>query len=229
MFLKGKLYGIGVGPGDPELLTLKGARLIRECGVIAVPDSGTGEQVALDIAREQVGDKPVIYCAMPMTRDKAALARSREAAADQLCDQLEAGRDVAFLTIGDPTVYSTYLYLHRMVAQRGYAVEMVAGVPSFCAAAAALGVPLCETGQPLHVLPASYPGTDEALGLDGVKVLMKSGKKLTELLRELDRRGQLQSAVLAERVGMQQQRLVHDLTKMEGEPGYLSVVILKEK
>lgn len=225
--LKGKLYGIGVGPGDPELITLKGARLIRECAVIAVPHSGAPDQVALDIAASLVGDKPVLNCPMPMVRDEQELAQAHKAAADLLCEQLDAGRDVAFLTIGDPSVYSTYIYLHRLVEVRGYQVEMVPGVPSFCAAAAALNMPLCEAGQPLHIVPASYDGVAQALALDGVKVLMKSGKKLAALLSELKSRGQLQDAVLAERVGLADQRLVRDLATVKDMPGYLSLVILK--
>lgn len=225
---KGTLYGIGVGPGDPELLTLKGARLIRECDVVGVPDSGTGEQVALDIVRAHVHDKPVWYFSMPMTRDEEELARHRNTAADRICAVLEEGRSVAFLTIGDPTIYSTYLYVHRLVEERGFPAEMVAGVPSFCAAAAALGVPLCEAGEALHILPASYQGADEGLALPGVKVLMKSGKKLDALLEKLRERGELKNAVLAERVGLAQQRLVHNLEEMEGQPGYLSLVIVKD-
>lgn len=222
----GTLYGLGVGPGDPELLTLKAARIIRECGVVAVPDSGTGEQVALDIARELVGDKPVLTLALPMTRDAGELARRRQEAADQLCEQLEKGVDVAFLTLGDPTVYSTYSYIHKLVAARSYPVQMIPGVPSFCAAAAALGQPLCEAGQPLHILPASYKGAEEALDLDGVKVLMKSGKKLAELLPILEQKGLLVNASMAERVGMEAQRLVPNLTADE-QSGYFSVVIVK--
>lgn len=226
--MRGTLYGVGVGPGDPELLTLKAARVIRECHVVAVPDSGTGEQVALEIARDAVGDKPVLCCPLPMTRDEAELRRRREESADLLCARLEAGEDVAFLTIGDPTVYSTYAYLHSLVESRGYNVKMIAGVPSFCAAAAALGMPLCEAGEPLHVLPASYAGAEEALDLPGSKVLMKSGKKQGELLALLEKKGRLEHSALAERVGMKEERLVRRLTP-DTPSGYLSLVIVKEE
>lgn len=227
--MKGTLYGVGVGPGDPELLTLKAARIIARCDVVGVPDSGTGETVALDIAREQVGDKPVICFDLPMTRDEEALAQARAAVADRLCDLLEEGKTVAFLTLGDPTVYSTYLYLHQQVAARGYPAEIVPGVPSFCAAAAALGIPLCEAEQPLHILPASYPGAPEALELPGVKVLMKSGRQLPALRELLEEKDLLACCAMAERVGMAQQRLYPDLREAPGDSGYLSVVIVKEK
>lgn len=223
----GTLYGVGVGPGDPELLTLKAVRLIRECAVIAVPDSRGGGQAALDIVREHIGDRTVLSVPLPMTRDEAELAASREAAADLLCARLDAGEDVAFLTLGDPTVYSTYGYLHALVRARGYPARMVAGVPSFCAAAAALGRPLCEAGEPLHILPASYPGALDALDLDGVRVLMKSGAQIPEVLERLGEKGLLERSAMAERVGMPGQRLTHSLAGYEGEPGYFSIVIVR--
>ena len=104
---KAKLYGVGVGPGDPELLTAKAIRVIRECAVVAVPQSGAGDQAALTIAAEYIGDKPVLHCDMPMTRDKAARDASHDRAADGICALLDEGRAVACLTLGDPTGYST--------------------------------------------------------------------------------------------------------------------------
>ena len=81
---KAKLYGVGVGPGDPELLTAKAIRVIRECAVVAVPQSGAGDQAALTIAAEYIGDKPVLHCDMPMTRDRAARDASHDRAADEI-------------------------------------------------------------------------------------------------------------------------------------------------
>lgn len=225
--MRGILYGVGVGPGDPELLTLKAARIIRECAVVAVPDSGAGGQVALDIARAHIGDREVLRLYLPMTRDKAELDRCRDQAAAEICRQLDAGWSVAFLTLGDPTVYSTYSYLHERVAGRGYEARMVPGVPSFCAAAAALGAPLCEAGQPLHIAPASYAYPERVLALPGTRVLMKSGKKMVRVLALLRDRGLLGSAMLAEQVGMAGERLERNLTGRT-EAGYFSVVIVKE-
>ena len=225
--MNGVLYGIGVGPGDPELLTLKGARLIRECDLIAVPDSGMDERIALDIVREHIAGKQVVFCKLPMVRDELELAKSREIAADLLCKELDSGKNIAFLTLGDVTIYSTYLYLHEIITARGYHAEMVAGVPSFCAAAAALGVGLCEAEQSLHIYPASYPGTEKALQQEGIKVLMKSGKKLEGLVALLRQENLLSHSAMVERVGMAGERLVSDMTDFEGESGYLSTVIVK--
>ena len=141
---KGKLYGVGVGPGDPELLTKKAERVLREADVVAVPDKGAGEKTALNIVADIVGGKELLYCPTPMVRDRAVLDGCYEKIADDICALLDAGKVVAFITLGDPTVYSTYIYVHKKVLARGYAAELVPGVPSFCAVAARLNTSLCE-------------------------------------------------------------------------------------
>ena len=229
--MKGTLYGIGVGPGDPELLTLKAIRTIRGCDVIAAPVSGGEKQTALDIAREYVGEKQVLSLALPMTRDEDALRQKRAAAADRVREKLDEGKNVGFLTLGDPMIYSTYSYLHTILGNRGYAVEVVPGVTSFCAAAAALGEPLCEGGEALHIIPASYGDLTGALALDGVKVLMKSGKSLNAAIGLIKADKRRPKASLAARVGMKGERLVRDLRSKDDAPGaeYFSVMIVKPR
>lgn len=166
--MKGILYGVGVGPGDPELLTAKAIRLLRECDAVAAPKSADGRQTALDIASPYIGqDKSILLFDMPMTHDRQARNASHDAAADALCALLDEGKTVVFLTLGDPTIYSTYWYVHKRVAARGYAAELVPGVPSFCAAAAAMGRALCEDGEMLHIIPATHGRTEEGLALSG--------------------------------------------------------------
>ena len=118
--MKGKLYGVGVGPGDPELLTLKAVRIIREADVVVVPDIGHKRQTAWSIARDYIEDKPVIDCSTPMTRDKAATAAAYDAIADKLAALLDEGKNVAYLCLGDIAIYSTYIYVHDIVVGRGY-------------------------------------------------------------------------------------------------------------
>ena len=120
---KGILYGVGVGPGDPELMTVKAVRTVERCPVIALPQSGRGECTAYEIAKEAVPaleKKEKLLLSMPMTRDQDTLLESWREAADQIARKLDLGQDVAFLTLGDPAVYSTYLYLHRLVEKMGY-------------------------------------------------------------------------------------------------------------
>lgn len=227
--MRGILYGVGVGPGDPGLLTAKAIRTIRRCPVIAAPASGGGDGLALRIAGEYIDEgKTVLLCDLPMTRDEQALRRSRERAADELCAHLDGGRDVAFLTLGDPSVYSTYMYLHRIILERGYEARMIPGVPSFCAAAAELGVSLCDGGEPLHILPASYGGVEKALRLEGTKVLMKSGRELGRVLELLEERGMLEKAMLVERCGLPGQRVVREMSGSGEAAGYFSLIVVKE-
>ena len=177
--MTGTLYGIGVGPGDPELMTLKAVRLIEQCDLVAVPKSGDGEGVAKQIAQKAVPDfdkKELIEVSMPMTRDPQVLEQSHQAAAEQIEGYLKEGKSVAFLTLGDPAIYSTYIYVHKKVQQNGFLVEMVPGVPSFCAVAAKLNVSLAEAAQPLHIIPASYQGVERTEDFDEDRPLDEKGK-----------------------------------------------------
>lgn len=228
--MKGILYGVGVGPGDPELLTAKAIRLLRECDAIAAPKSADGRQTALDIASPYIGqDKSLLLFDMPMTHDKQARNASHDAAADALCALLDEGKTVVFLTLGDPTVYSTYWYVHRRVAARGYAAELVPGVPSFCAAAAAMGRALCEDGEMLHIIPASHGREREGLALPGSKVLMKAGRGVLRVRDELRESGQLEQAALVERCGMEGERVICDLDELDEPSGYFSIILVKEE
>lgn len=226
---QGKLYGIGVGPGDPELLTRKAVRLMKECDVIAVPKGGSGEQTALNIAAEFIAGKPILHCDMPMTRDKQILNACHDKAANDICALLDDGKNVAFLTLGDPAVYSTYWYVHRRVQARGYIVEIVPGVPSFCAAAARLGQALCEDSQMLHIIPASHNSTQEGLALPGNKILMKAGRSILEVRDLLEAEGKLDTAALVERCSMEGERVVRDLRELDDPTGYFSIILVREE
>jgi precorrin-2/cobalt-factor-2 C20-methyltransferase len=227
--MKGTLYGIGVGPGDPELLTLRAVRAIKECGCIAMPDLGPERRTAFDIAKDYLTDKPLLPLELPMIRDPEELLLKRGQAADRICEKLDSGESVGFLTLGDPTVYATYTYLHKLVTDRGYVAKIIPGITSFCAAAAALGQPLCEGEEPLHIIPALYGNVENALSLPGTKVLMKSGSKLGEALA-LIKKNNLAVSV-AERVGLPGERLFHGLgagTEEAADAGYFCVVIVKD-
>ena len=221
--MNGIFYGIGVGPGDPELMTLKAVKTIAYCDILTAPDSGADNHIAFDIANEHVGIKPIMHLDLPMTRDKSKLLKKRMIAADTICVELDAGKNVGFLTIGDPMIYSTYSYLHTIIVSRGYTTKVIPGVTSFCAAAAALGQPLCEGDEVLHIIPSLYDA-EAALNLDGTKVLMKSGKKLNEVI-DLLKEKELK-AIMAQRVGMDGERLLHDLNT-DVEADYFSIIIVK--
>lgn len=223
---KGILYGVGVGPGDPELMTLKAVNIARQADIIAIPRKDSGKCTALGIALKAVPelkDKPLLPVEMPMTKNGEKLEQAYAAGAEALIRELDKGRMVCFLTLGDPTVYSTYLYLHKRVAATGYRAEIVPGVPSFCAAAAELGTSLCENGQQLHIIPGTYTPR-EALDYPGVKVLMKNNLPAT--LAALRQQGQ--EAMMAENCGMEHQRLFRRLEDIPEDGGYFSLLIVKD-
>ena len=225
--MKGILYGVGVGPGDPEMMTLKAVRTIQKCTVIAVPDSGGQEQLALQIAREYIKGQEILHCRLPMTRDTAVLEQCHRKTARDICAKLEQGQEVAFLTLGDPSVYATFSYIRRLVTEQGYQVRIIPGVTSFCAAAATLGLPLCEGDQPLHILPVSRKDLPELLELPGCKVLMKLGKNRDELLDLLKEKGMLERAAMVQRCTLPEETVVPDLVQYVPDSGYFSVIVVR--
>lgn len=229
--MQGKLYGVGVGPGDPELLTLKALRLIKENEVIAVPGKDIRASVAYQIVKgayEDLDKKTLIPVAMPMTKDPQVLKANHDKAADQVEDYLREGKNVVFLTLGDTTVYSTYLYVHKRILERGYGAEIVSGITSFCAVAARLNMGLVEADQPLHVIPATYKAQemDEILKLPGTKVLMKTGKKMKQVKESIEKSGQ--KAVMIENCGMPSEKIYRSAEEIPEDSGYYSLIIVKE-
>ena len=156
--MRGKAYGVGVGPGDPELMTLKAVRLIRENEVIAVPGRDAKSSAAYRIAERsvpEIAEKTLVPIYMPMARDRKKMDEEHRKGAALLEKYLDTGRNVIYLTLGDPTIYCTFSYLQHILESEGYEVELVSGIPSFCAAAARLGIPLTEWDEQLHVIPSA--------------------------------------------------------------------------
>lgn len=223
--MTGKIYGVGVGPGDPELLTLKAARILREADLIAIPGKEKETCTALAIAKKavpEIEEKEILPVVFPMVKDKKILLESHERAARDLAEQLEKGKTAAFVTLGDPTVYSTYLYVHKRLRALGYEAEIVSGVPSFCAAAARLSVGLGEEGGSIHILPGSYP-LGEGLSLSGTKILMKSGKQIGAVKQALKDREI--PAMMVENCGMDGERIFETAEEIPETAGYYSLII----
>jgi len=209
-------------------MTLKAVRIIRECPVIAVPGTAKENSTAYQIASGalDLSQKECLAIPMPMTTDRARLEKSHAQGAGMVGRVLSSGRDVAFLTLGDPTVYASYVYIHRRIRAMGYETEIVSGVPSFCAAAARLGISLAEKSGQFHVIPAGCP-VDDALSLSGTKVFMKAGSRLGGLVKRL---GQSSAGVyIVENCGMDHERILSPEEALDGSAGYYTVVIVKEE
>ena len=227
--MAGTVYAVGVGPGDPELLTQKAVRLIEETGVIAFPGKSAERSAAYRIAEGAVPgikDKELVPVHIPMTRDLGAMSEAHREGAGILEKYLDEGRDVVWLSLGDPTVYCSFSYLKRILEQDGYRTVLVPGVTSFCAAAAQLGTPLAEWDEPVHILPAAYSGED-ALGQPGTYVLMKSGSRMSGVKELLINSGRDVQAV--ENCGMDGEKLYRSAEEIPDEAGYFTLIIAKEK
>jgi precorrin-2/cobalt-factor-2 C20-methyltransferase len=224
---KGTLYGVGVGPGDPELLTLKAARLLHEADAVAVPDTGRGEKTALGIARAYIEGKELILCPSPMSGNRREADACYDETAKILSERLSKGENIAFITLGDPSVYSTYCYSQKRVAAMGFDTQTVPGITSFCAAAARLGESLCEGAEPLIIVPASSMEPAAWLNLPGNKVLMKAGGKMPALTAIL---GRLDADIAAvTNCGMEGESIARGAAELDASAGYFSVVVVKER
>ena len=227
----GIAYGVGVGPGDPELMTLKSVRLLKECDVVAIPQGDNGILTAKAIVNNVVNldEKEQVMIYMPMTKDMAAMDKAHREGADAIEKLLDEGKNVVFITLGCPTVYATCIYVHKLVLADGYEAELVAGVTSICAVAAKLNTSLCERAEPLIVLPGSYKESSKFLDGPGNKVLMKSASEIGRVRDELREKGLIKNAGMVERCGLPGERVYHDLEEIDPKSSYFSVILVKEK
>lgn len=236
---RGTFYGIGVGPGDPELITVKALKIIKSSPIIAAPRTGNGDMVALDIVwrtgvlagSAEESDKKILAMDFTMDKDPAKRKENYRKNADAAARYLDNGQDVAMVTLGDVSLYSTVHYIADVLISRGYEIIMVPGVPSFSAAAASLGIPLAEMDAPVHIIPSVRNNSDDYLNLPGTKVLMKAGRHLHRTLDELDRRGLLDVTSLAVNCGMDDEILIKKLGDDEPLPdktGYFTTVIVRD-
>jgi precorrin-2/cobalt-factor-2 C20-methyltransferase len=231
----GTLYGIGIGPGDPDLMTLKGADILSRCRNVFVPKARTAaESVALKIAGRHLGpDAEVIELVFPMTQDAAELEERWEESAGRVVETLEGGEDACFLTLGDSLLYSTYIYLLRAVKKRIPDLDAVTvpGITAFSAAAALTNFSIGERKEPVTIVPTAddLGAVERAIETGGTVILMKVGKRLAAILDLLERVGVIEESVFIARVGQEGERVETDLRKLRGESaeaGYLSIILV---
>jgi precorrin-2/cobalt-factor-2 C20-methyltransferase len=231
----GVFYGIGIGPGDPDLITLKAVNTLSRCRTVFVPKArATEESTALTIAGRHLHPQADIReLVFPMTMDKTKLRQSWIDNAGQVAAVLESGQDAAFLTLGDAMLYSTYIYLVRALRDILPAVDIVtiAGITAFSAAAALTHFPVGTGKLPATIVPTSDDLHElrAILQRKGTKVLMKIGRRLDAILEVLEAAGMLDRSLLVSRVGMDDQRIETDLRALRGrnsDVGYLSIILV---
>lgn len=222
---RGRLYGLGVGPGDPELLTLKALRLLRGVPVVAYPAPDRGESFARSIVAAWIeGHQREIAIRIPM-RPSPPPAEIYDAAAEQIAAELEAGRDVALLCQGDPLFYGSFINVFTRLAGR-HQIEIVPGVSSLSACAAAAAVPLVSHEGTLAVIPATLEEDQIAARLAACDsaAIIKLGRHLVKVRRVLRRLGLLDGAVYVERATLPVQRIAPLASFEPDEVPYFAMV-----
>jgi precorrin-2/cobalt-factor-2 C20-methyltransferase len=231
-----ELIAVGVGPGDPELITLKGLRAIQSADVIFTPLSREGDaSIALQIATPWIDQERqrLVSLPLPMTRDAGQLRPAWQAAAATIQQELTGSQRGVYLLLGDPLLYGTFSYLWRELhTAANITVKIIPGITSFAAAAAAGGVPLTMADERFVVLPASYE-TDmltlqRLLNDFNTVVLMKAGTALPTIVTALQQLNLLDNALYAERVGLEGEFITRDLRTLDLQHRpYLSLVIVR--
>ncbi len=228
--MSGTLCGVGVGPGDPEEMTWKAVRTLRTCGVIALPEPKAtciAYQTAL-CAVPELADKPVIEMKIPMTRDEIRLAVAYQEGFAQLLPALCAGQNVAFLTIGDVAVYSTFARLGELAEEAGIRVRLVSGVTSFSACAAALGISLTKGKSRLLILPGG--AASRADDAKDTEIYMKSGRAMPALKKELierEKSGEIDVKAVSN-CGLPTQVIARSAEEIPDNAAYMTCVIVRK-
>ncbi len=232
--MAGKLYGIGVGPGDTGLMTLRAKEILDKCDIIGYPVKNLGEgSVALDIIKPAVdiSGKEIVEFLFSMNPDDSVREKCRAEAMDRMCGLLDQGKDIAMVTLGDVGVYSTYMYIDGAIKARGYETEVVPGIPSFCHGAAVAGLPLMIGNEGLAVVPVAKENSkllDSALeNFDNV-VVMKAFKSIGMIADLMASKGiDISCATVISNVGMEGEYVGPMV--VDREYGYFTTVLIKKK
>ena len=232
--MKGKLYGIGVGPGNPDLMTLRAKELLEKAQVIAYPVKKLGEEgVALNIISQRVDvkGKEVVELLFSMNPDDEVRKKCRVEAMEKICGLLDQGKDIAMVTLGDVSVYSTYMYIDRDIQKRGYETEVVPGIPSFCHGAALARLPLMIGEESVAVVSLAKRNNENAEKvLDAVDnlVIMKAFASIPAIVEMLNKRNiPLENATVMSNIGMEDEYL--GPLDPNREYGYFTTVLIKKK
>ncbi len=226
--ITGRLFGVGVGPGDPELLTYKAVRLIRAAPVIAYVSASGRPSIARQIVAGQLqpGQREV-KLTLPMHPSPEIAASAYDEGSARISMELEQGRDVVVLCEGDPLFYGSFGHLYQRLGGR-YPTEIVPGVPSVMAAAAAARRPLVMYSDTIVVLPATLPEERlaERLQLVEAAAIMKLGRHLAKVRRVLEQEGLLEQAVYVERVSTPDERVVPMVDLEDTEAPYFALILV---
>ena len=224
----GTLYGVGVGPGDPDLLTLKAARLISSAKVIAYPSPEGGESFARSIVQAHITDGITeISMDVPMRVERFAAQSVYDTSADTIAEHLRAGEDVVVLCEGDPFFYGSFMYLHNRLSPE-FEVEIVSGVSSLVACAGRVAQPLAGRNDVLTILPG--PMSDEELeqrfALGGSFAIIKVGRHMSRIRALIEKHGLLANAAYVERATLGEEKRMPLADVDESCVPYFSMILI---
>ena len=233
--MAGTFYGIGVGPGDPELLTMKAVNTIRKVDVLIAPKTEKKDgSVAYNIAKPYLRDDvEIVYQVFPMVKGFAENSTDAwESNKQEILELLRSGKNVAFLTIGDPMFYSTYIYVFRLLENEGVDIQTIPGIPAFAAIGSQLGYPIVEGDDVLSIIPAtaSPEKVEKAMQAADNVVLMKVYKNFEEVADMLDKNEMAEQAVLVSRAGLDDEKIIYDVVAHKKDKlNYLSTILTRKK
>jgi precorrin-2/cobalt-factor-2 C20-methyltransferase len=231
----GVLYGLGVGPGDPDLITVKALEILRQVpNIFAASSTKNHYSLAHNIVRKHLPDARVERMAFPMTRDKEVLQSAWEKGARRVLEVLESGKDAAFVTLGDPLTYSTFCYLLRTVKSLAPQTKVVTvpGITSYHAAAAASNMPLTEGEESFHLISGAMGGSTlrNIIETSDNVVMLKTYRHFDNIYQTLEELDLLDRAVCISRCGLDGETVVENIRFLRGKKmPYLSLIIIKRK
>lgn len=227
----GKLYGVGVGPGDPELITMKAVRVIKEADIVFTAASSKNTySLAVEIAAPYIAQGTVIEkLSFPMTKDEKETETAWVNNARQIADTLQNGKTAVFLTLGDPTTYSTFGYILKKMAciMPEADIETIPGITSFHAASARLNRILVEGEQSLLVTSGAFGG-DRIRHIDGVEnvAVVKAYKNMDDINEALNETGLIKNSVAVSRCGREDEQIAHDVSALiDKTPDYWTLIL----
>ena len=230
MAKKGKLYGIGVGPGDTELLTLKAAKVLKTVPVVFSPKSSKEkESIALSIVKPVLEERKdykrlmVVEPIFPMIENKKELEKIWNSASEMIAQYLDSGRDVAFITLGDTSIFSTYSYVQKRLKGR-YEIETIPGITSFTACAATRNEALVEQNDILTIVPKIDKRVDEILEFSDSIVLMKASRNTSRLESVIEDKNRPKEIYSVQNCTRENEKIIEGFSN---EKPYLTTTIIK--
>lgn len=229
----GKFYGIGVGPGDPELITVKAVNILKKINVVVCPEGKKDtESIAFNIAKDHLPhDVQTLKLHFPMTYNENTLNEKWKENAQIIADVLYSGKNIAFLTLGDPSVYSTYMYLLPFLRQSRIEIETIPGITSFCASASRVNTSLASGDETLCILPLrrGLDGLDEILDSFDNIVIMKPSHDNKKLADKINERNLNDKFVMISKCSNNEEEISYSIDRLRDQQvPYLSTVIIKK-